>query len=80
VAITGKGAPTLLVVGGTGDPITPLDQTRGMAKALEKSSLLIRDGEGHTSYNTGNSCIDDAIDAYLIKLTVPPTGKECAAS
>ncbi|MGD9791932.1 MAG: alpha/beta hydrolase [Acidimicrobiia bacterium] len=75
--ITGKGAGTILVVGSTGDPITPLASTKGMAEALEGGTLLVRDGEGHTSYASGNSCIDKAIDSYLIKLTAPADGTIC---
>jgi pimeloyl-ACP methyl ester carboxylesterase len=77
LAVTGKGAGTILVVGSTGDPVTPLESTRGMAKALEGGTLLIRDGEGHTSYATGNNCIDDAVDTYLIDLIAPADGTTC---
>jgi pimeloyl-ACP methyl ester carboxylesterase len=77
IPITGAGAGTVLVVGSTGDPITPLESTRAMAKALEGGTLLIRDGEGHTSYGSGSSCIDDAVDEYLITLKAPPDGTVC---
>ncbi|UMG94731.1 alpha/beta hydrolase [Nocardioides sp. TF02-7] len=36
-----------------------------------------RDGDGHTAYNRGNACIDDAVHAYLIDGTVPDDGLEC---
>jgi pimeloyl-ACP methyl ester carboxylesterase len=77
LAITGAGAGTVLVVGSTGDPITPLESTRGMAKALAGGTLLIRDGEGHTSYGSGNDCIDSAVDTYLLTLKAPADGTIC---
>ncbi len=77
VTVTGKGAGTVLVVGSTGDPITPLDGTRNMAKALEGGTLLVRDGEGHTSYGGGNKCIDTAVDRYLTDLVAPANGTVC---
>ena len=73
---TGAGAPPILVVGTTGDPFTPLEQTKALADALESGVLLVREGEGHTAYGS-NDCIDDAIDAYLIDLTVPEDGTRC---
>ena len=74
--ITGAGAPPILVVGTTGDPFTPLEQTKALATALESGVLLVREGEGHTAYGQ-DTCIDDAIDDYLISLTVPADGTQC---
>ena len=47
------------------------------AKELSDGHLLTRDGDGHTAYREGNPCIDSAVDAYLLKGTVPPDGKTC---
>ncbi|MCU1346665.1 MAG: hypothetical protein JWL70_2931 [Acidimicrobiia bacterium] len=77
LTITGKGAGTIVVVGATGDPVTPLTSSRKMAEALEGGVLLIRQGEGHTSYNSGNACIRSAIDRYFISGTAPSTGTQC---
>ncbi|HMK11362.1 MAG TPA: alpha/beta hydrolase, partial [Acidimicrobiales bacterium] len=74
--ITGAGAPPILVVGTTGDPFTPLEQTKALATALESGVLLVREGEGHTAYGQ-DKCVDDAIDDYLINLTVPANGTQC---
>ena len=73
---TGAGAPPILVVGTTGDPFTPLEQTKALADALESGVLLVREGEGHTAYGE-DECVDDTIDAYLIDLTVPADGTRC---
>jgi len=39
--------------------------------------LVTRDGDGHTGYHQGNTCIDAAVDAYLLGGTVPRDGKRC---
>ena len=38
--------------------------------------LLVREGEGHTAYGE-DKCVDDAIDAYILDLTVPADGTRC---
>ena len=73
---TGAGAPPILVVGTTGDPFTPLAQSQQLADALESGVLLVREGEGHTAYGE-DKCVDDAIDAYILDLTVPADGTRC---
>ena len=77
LAITGKGAGPILVVGATGDPVTPLTSSRKMAAALEQGVMLVREGEGHTSYGSGNQCIDDAVNAYLINGKAPANNTQC---
>jgi len=77
LAITGKGAGPILVVGATGDPVTPLTSSRKMAAALEQGVILIRQGEGHTSYGSGNQCIDNAVDTYLIDGKPPADNTQC---
>ena len=76
MTITGKGAGPVLVVGTTGDPATPLSSTENMAKALEKGVLLVVTADQHTGYSV-NQCSTDAVDNYLLKLTVPAAGKRC---
>ena len=39
--------------------------------------LLSRDGDGHTAYGSGNSCIDDAINGFFLTGTPPADGKQC---
>jgi pimeloyl-ACP methyl ester carboxylesterase len=65
VAITGKGAGPILVMGTTGDPATPLDSTRKMASALEDGRLVVVEGNQHTGYGL-NSCSSAAVNDYLI--------------
>ncbi|MGC5050855.1 alpha/beta hydrolase [Micromonospora sp. DT48] len=72
------GAPPILVIGTTGDPATPYEQTPALAEMLGVGRVLTWEGEGHTAYPQ-TTCITEAVDAYLIDLTVPPEGKRCPA-
>jgi len=72
------GSAPILVVGTTGDPATPYAQAPALASMLGVGRLLTWEGEGHTAYpQTG--CVSNAVDAYLIDLTLPPEGKRCPA-
>jgi pimeloyl-ACP methyl ester carboxylesterase len=71
------GAAPIVVVGTTRDPATPYQQAVNLADELDSGVLLSRDGDGHTAYSSGNTCIDSAVDAYLADGTVPPDGKMC---
>jgi hypothetical protein len=71
------GADPIVVVGTTRDPATPYEWAVSLARQLESGVLLSRDGDGHTAYTSGNSCIDDAVDAYLIDGVVPEDGTTC---
>lgn len=75
--ITGKGADPILVLGTTRDPATPYEEAVALASQLDSGVLISRDGDGHTAYNKGNSCVDDAVEGYLLDGTVPEDGLEC---
>jgi len=72
------GAPPILVVGTTGDPATPYEQTGKLADLLGVGRVLTWEGEGHTAYPQ-TRCITDAVDRYLIDLTVPSEDQRCPA-
>jgi len=76
-AIHAKGAAPILVVGTTRDPATPYAWAQRLAAELDSGRLLTRVGDGHTAYNRGSACIDNAIDTYLIRGTLPPVGTVC---
>jgi pimeloyl-ACP methyl ester carboxylesterase len=76
--ITAAGSPPILVVGSTGDPITPYSWAQALASELEQGVLLTRVGDGHTAYGA-SSCIRTYVDAYLIALTPPPGGVRCSS-
>ena len=71
------GAPPIVVVGTTNDPATPYAWAQSLAQQLESGHLLTYEGAGHTAYGRGSSCIDNAVNDYVVKLTVPPAGTQC---
>ncbi|HXQ96322.1 MAG TPA: alpha/beta hydrolase [Candidatus Acidoferrales bacterium] len=73
-----QGAPPIVVIGTTGDPATPYAWAVKLAADLASGVLLTRTGEGHTAYGGKSACIDAAVDAYLISLSVPSTGTVCS--
>ncbi|KUN33844.1 proteinase [Streptomyces longwoodensis] len=76
--IEAKGAAPIVVVGTTRDPATPYRWARSLAGQLASGRLLTYEGDGHTAYGRGSSCIDTAIDTYLLRGTPPAKGKRCA--
>ena len=75
--IDAPGAAPILVIGTTRDPATPYDWAVSLADQLESGVLLSRDGDGHTGYNAGNACVDQAVHGYLIAGEVPEDGLSC---
>lgn len=71
------GAPPILVLGTTGDPATPVAHARALAAQLSSGVLLVREGQAHGAYGYANDCVDTAVDAYLLALTVPEDGTTC---
>lgn len=72
------GSPPIVVVGTTGDPATPYESTAKLAQMLGTGTVLTWDGEGHTAYPE-TACIREAVEDYLIALTVPAEGLTCPA-
>jgi pimeloyl-ACP methyl ester carboxylesterase len=70
------GAPPILVVGTTGDPATPYENTADLARMLGTGQVLTWQGEGHTAYPS-TPCIVNAVDGYLLNLTLPKVGLRC---
>jgi hypothetical protein len=76
-SITGAGAPPILVVGNLRDPATPYAWAQALAHDLTSGVLLGWDGDGHTAYMEGSSCVNTAVDNYLISLRLPPNAEVC---
>jgi hypothetical protein len=75
--VVASGTPTVLVIGNTGDPVTPYAASVSVAGSLADAVLLTLDGgEGHTSGGR-SQCIDDAVRTYLEKLVAPAAGTRC---
>lgn len=71
------GADPILVIGNERDPATPIGGTKQLAKDLQSGVLLTSDHDGHGTYYAGNSCVDSAVDGYLLRGKVPADGTTC---
>ncbi|MFE9001306.1 alpha/beta hydrolase [Streptomyces sp. NPDC007875] len=76
-ALHAKGAAPIVVVGTTRDPATPYPWARALAAQLSSATLLTYDGDGHTAYGRGSSCIDNAINTYLLTGRPPAPHTRC---
>jgi pimeloyl-ACP methyl ester carboxylesterase len=75
--ITATGAPPILVVGTTRDPATPYRWAQALARELKSGVLLGWNGDGHTAYRMGSSCVDAIVNSYLISRALPRSGTVC---
>ena len=75
--ITAAGAAPIVVIGTTRDPATPYAWAEGLAAQLASGRLVTRDGDGHTGFNQGNACVDEAVEGYLLRDVVPQDGLSC---
>ncbi|MYW02671.1 alpha/beta fold hydrolase [Streptomyces sp. SID3343] len=76
-AISAPGSAPILVVGTTGDPATPYASAQKLASQLSDATLLTFEGEGHTAYGGNSSCIDGAVEAFLLTGKRPAAGTRC---
>ncbi|TDQ54970.1 alpha/beta hydrolase [Actinorugispora endophytica] len=77
IELDGDGAPPILVVGTTRDSATPYQWSEDLAAALDTGVLLTWEGDGHTAYRSGDDCVDQAVDTYLLETTAPAEGTVC---
>ena len=76
-AIHATGAAPILVVGTTRDPATPYQWARNLASQLESGGCSPAWATATRRTRRGSSCIDSAVDTFLIRGTLPPVGKVC---
>lgn len=77
LTIRGEGAAPIVVIGTTRDPATPYAWAEALAAQLDSGVLVSRDGDGHTGYNSGNDCVDEAVEGYLVDGDAPEDGLRC---
>jgi pimeloyl-ACP methyl ester carboxylesterase len=73
------GAPPILVVGATLDTQDAYSWSVDMAGQLESGVLLRREGTGHPSY-LNSACVEAAVNAYLLDLTLPDPNLICSST
>lgn len=78
--LTADGAPPIVVIGTLRDPATPYEWAQALSAQLKSGRLITYDGDGHTAYQTGSTCVDRLVDAYLIAQTAPADGVRCPKS
>lgn len=71
------GAAPILVIGTTNDPATPYAWSVSLADQLSSGVLITHEGEGHTVYNQGVTCIDSTVDDYFVRGVVPASDPLC---
>ncbi|WP_299528514.1 alpha/beta hydrolase [uncultured Streptomyces sp.] len=78
--VSAPGAAPILVIGNTGDPATPYEGAKAMAVELGEGVgvELTYEGEGHGAYNSGDACVQKAVDGYLLDGEVPAAGTVCS--
>jgi len=78
VSYSADGAPTILVIGTTGDPATPYSQAQALAgKILSNAFLLTYNGEGHTIYGQQVACVDNPVDKFFLTGELPDKDPNC---
>ncbi len=75
-AVTGAGAPPILVLGSVDDPVAPYSAVRSLTAQLDSATLLTWQSGTNGSYPT-SSCVTAAVDAYLLQGTMPAGGTLC---
>lgn len=71
------GAPPILVVGTTGDPVTPYAWAVALARELSGGVLLTWRGQSHVAYYY-SACVRAIDQAYLVAGTLPAPGTVCS--
>ena len=74
---TAKTSTKVLVVGNIHDPATPYQGAVDLTRTLGSAELLSWNGEGHTSFGQGSTCVDTYVENYLVSTTLPPENKTC---
>jgi hypothetical protein len=72
-----RTASTILVMGNTGDPITPYQSSVAMSRDLARARLLTIRGYGHTEYKNPSTCATSYEVSYLLTGKLPPAGTSC---
>jgi pimeloyl-ACP methyl ester carboxylesterase len=70
-------ATTILVLGNTGDPVLPYQDSVAMSRDLARARLLTVDGYGHTEAGNLSSCATDYEIRYLLTGALPPPRTVC---
>jgi pimeloyl-ACP methyl ester carboxylesterase len=76
--ITSIKTEPVIVIGTTRDPATPYEWSVGLHQIFKNSKLISLDADGHTGQGRGSACVDEAVDAYLLKGKSPNKNLTCS--
>ena len=74
---TARTSTKVLVLGNIHDPATPYQNSQKLVSIMRNAELMSWNGQGHTSYLQGSSCVDTKVTAYLTAGTLPPADTIC---
>ncbi|KAF8160403.1 Alpha/Beta hydrolase protein [Pholiota molesta] len=74
--IIGNTSFPLLIIGNTGDPVTPLAGIKGFPGSV----VLTQDSLGHTSFTSPSNCTLAYVQQYFQNGTLPAPGVVCAVT
>ena len=69
----------VMIIGTTRDPATPYEWAVALTKSFPDSFLVTLDADGHTGQGRSNSCIDGAVNSYLIDFHGSSRAITCAS-
>jgi len=69
----------VLIVGTTRDPATPYKWALDLHSTILNSRLISLNGDGHTGYGHGSSCVDSAVDRYFLTGIPPAQDLTCTS-
>ena len=75
--ISAEGSAPILVVSTQYDTATPYEWGVRLDDMLADSALVSYNGQTHTAYRQGSSCVDDAVDDYLLTGELPDKDPRC---
>ncbi|WP_030391347.1 alpha/beta hydrolase [Kitasatospora purpeofusca] len=78
--VSAAGSAPIVVIGNTGDPATPYEGAGAMARQLGAGVgvQVTLQGQGHGGYDSGNACLKQVVDQYLLADKVPAEGTTCS--
>ncbi|MFE6749689.1 alpha/beta hydrolase [Kitasatospora purpeofusca] len=78
--VSAAGSAPIVVIGNTGDPATPYEGAGAMVRQLGPGVgvEVTLQGQGHGGYDSGNACLKQAVDQYLLADKVPAEGTTCS--
>jgi pimeloyl-ACP methyl ester carboxylesterase len=61
-----EGNASVMIIGTTRDPATPYEWAYSLSRIFPNSFLVTFDADGHTGQGRNNSCIDGAVNSFLL--------------